>query len=229
MCKYNYASYVKINPPQGRPRCPGWHDECRAMYGINDRYPRRFRCLRFCLTFLMRLNYYYTAGRHQNGQTPPARSEDQRTETGWYAQSPCGNRDRSPLPAKSLLRFPRSSAGPLRDAAAPSCRGNIDPRSSGGFWRLASHVLSGPGVFRAVRPGGLGARSAGPEGWAQADWRSSGLCGQSARVRSEDHYGLVRQSHTRTFCNLRPHKHCKLRTLTALNNTLLHDEGHLVT
>src|SRR5215472_4370040 len=121
-----------------------------------------------------------------------------------HAQSPCGIRHRSPVPTESLLRSPRSSAGPLRDAATPHRRTDVDSRGSGGFWRLAPHLLSGPSVFPTIGTGGPFAGSPGAQRWAQADRRSSGLRGQLAGVRTPAHHRAVRPSHSRTFCHDHP-------------------------
>src|SRR5437879_4028137 len=203
MRKCNYASYVKINPPHGflgrSPRNKSHPIFIAACRG----HSRGLWALRLCLTFYMRLNYYYTPER-PHGQTPPARPEDRGTEANRHAQSACGHRDRSPVPTEPLLRSPRSSAGPLRDAATPHCRTDVDSRGRCRFWRFAPHVLSGPSVFPTIWTGRPIAGSAGAEWWTQAERRSSGLRGQFAGVRTPAHHRSVRESYSRTFCHYRP-------------------------
>src|SRR5215472_11325848 len=204
MCKVNDASHVRINPPQrgsGRPEGnrPLPHDDAVIL-----EYSPVFLCLRFCLPSYMRQNYYYRQGRSSHDQTPSARPEDRGAEADRHAQSPCGIRDRSPVPTESLLRSPGSSAGPLRDAATPHRRTDVDSRGGGCLWRVAPHVLSSSSVFPTIGTGGPFAGSPGAQGWAQADRRSSGLRGQLAGVRTQAHPRSVRQSHSTTFCHDHP-------------------------
>lgn len=203
MCKCNCASLVKINSPRGRPGYWGKNEEARVSIVKSGQYSLGVLRFRFCLTSLVRPNYYYTPER-PNGQTQPARSEDRRSETNWHVQSPCRSRDRSAVPTESLLRSPRSSAGSLRDAATPHRRTDVDSRCRCRFWRLTSYVLSGPCVFPTIGTGGPIACSARTEGWAQADHRSPRLCRQFAGVRSQAHDRAVRQSYSRAFCNYHP-------------------------
>src|SRR5215831_16877981 len=149
-------------------------------------------------------NYYYSLRRSSHDQAPPARPEDRGPEADRHAQSPCGIGDRSPVPTPSLLRSPGSSADPLRDAATPHRRTDVNSRGGGCFWRLAPHVLSGPSVFPTIGTGGPFAGSPGAQGWAQTDRRSSGLRGQLAGVRTQAHPRSVRQSHSTTFCHDHP-------------------------
>jgi hypothetical protein len=204
MCKGNCASSVKINPPQGWSRGKDKNEKACALIGIKGLSSRAFLPLRFCLTFHMRHNYYYAPERYSHGETQSARAKDRRAETDGHAQSPCGNRDRSPVPTEPLLRPPRPSAGPLRDAATAQRRTDVDPRCGGCFWGLATHVLSGPSVFPTMGTGGPIAGSAGAPGWAQADRRSSGLRGQFAGVGPQAHHRAVRQSCSRTFGHNHP-------------------------
>lgn len=204
MRKGNYASNVKRNPPYG-PAAPVRRNEERSSQSrVKCRYSPEFLIFRFCLTFCMRPNYHYTPEHHPNAQTQPARPEGRRAEAERHAQSPFGNGDRPPVQTEPLLRSSRSSAGPLRDAATPHRRTDVDSRRSCRFWSFAPHVLSGPRVFPTIWTGGANARSARTEGWAQAERRSSGLRGRFAGGRSQAHNRSVRESHSRTFCNYRP-------------------------
>ena len=122
MCKGNCASYVRRNPPYGptaRAHRNGKHSSDSL---VNCRYSPGFLIFRFCLTFSMRPNYYYTPEHHPNAQTQPARPEGRRAEAERHAQSPFGNSHRSPVQREPFLRSQRSSAGPLRDAATPQRR-----------------------------------------------------------------------------------------------------------
>lgn len=204
MCKANYASCVKrISPhrPVARARR---NEEYSSQSRSNCRYSPRFLDLRFCLTFYMRSNYYYTPEHHPDAQTQPARPEGRRTEGVRHAQPTFGNGDRSAVQTEPLLRSPRSSAGPLRDAATPHRRTDVDSRRSCRFWRFAPHVLSGPRVFPTIGTSRPVAGSARAERWAQAERGCSGLRGQFAGGRSQAHNRSVRESHSRTFCNYRP-------------------------
>ena len=201
MCKYNYASYVKRNSPHRWDNCPGQDEQFRLRIAQNRQSSPVSLGFRFCLTLYVRLNYYYIAW---HGQTHPTEPENRGTETVGHAQSPCGNRGRSLVQAKPFFRSPRSSAGPLRDAATPHRRTDVNSRRSGRLWRFTSHVLSSASVFRTVWTGRLIARSAGAEGWAQAERGSSGVRGQFAEVRPQAHHRSVRQSHSRAFCNYCP-------------------------
>src|SRR5215472_17001307 len=107
----------------------------------------------------------------------------------------------SPVPTESLLRSPGSSADPLRDAATPHRRADVDPRGGGGFWGLAPYVLSGPSVFPTIGTGGPLADSSGAQGWPQADQRSPGLRGRLAGVRTPANYRAMRASCSRAFCH----------------------------
>lgn len=204
MCKGNCASYVKRNPPhRSTVRPHGNRASSSELHGY-CRYSPKSSVFRFCLTFCVRPNYYYTQEQHPNGQTQPARPEGRRTETVRHAQSPFGNGDRSPVPTEPFLRSSRSSAGPLRDAATPHRRTDVDSRRSSRFWRFSPHVLSGPRVFPTIRFGRPIASSSRTEGWAQAERGSSGLRGQFAGGRSQTHNRSVRESHSGTFCNYCP-------------------------
>lgn len=204
VCKRNCASHVKRNPPHSPTVRPNGNGTSCSIDLSLCRYSPRFYVFRFCLTSCMRPNYYYTPEHHANAQTQPARPEGRRTEAVRHAQPPFGNGDGSPVQTEPLLRSPRSSAGPLRDAATPHRRTDVDSRRSCCFWRFAPHVLSGPRVFPTIWTGRPIASSARAEGWAQAERGSSGLCGQFAGGRSQAHNRSVRESHSRTLCNYRP-------------------------
>ena len=204
MCKGNCASHVRRNPPYGPAARAHRNEELSKDVLVYCRYSPGFLIFRFCLTFLMRPNYYYTPEHHPNAQTQPARPEGRRAEAERHAQSPFGNGHRSPVPTKPFLRSPRSSAGPLRDAATPHRRTDVDSRRCCRFWRFAPHVLSSPRVFPTIWTGRAIASSARAEGWAQAERGSSGLRGQFAGGRFQAHNRSVRESHSRTFCNCRP-------------------------
>lgn len=215
MRKGNYASHVKRNPPYGPTAQDHRNGKGPSQYSIECRYSPGFSILRFCLTFLVRLNYYYTS----DAQTQPARPEGRRAEAKRHAQSPFGNGHRSSVPTEPFLRSPRSSAGPLRDAATPHRRTDVDSRRCCRFWCFAPHVLSGSRVFPTIWTRRAIARSARAEGRAQTERGSSGLCGQFAGGRSQAHNRSVCESHSRAFCNYRPQTQCRASSGTAQKKT----------
>src|SRR5438105_11509601 len=122
MCKGNCASCVKVKSPHGWPEHRGKGEGVVVNIRINVQYSWRFLHSRFCLTFIVRPNYYYTPDGRPHGQTPPARPEDPRAQTDGHAQSSSGNGDRSPVQAEPFFRSSRSSANTLRDAATSQRR-----------------------------------------------------------------------------------------------------------
>jgi hypothetical protein len=219
MCKGDYASYARINSPHRWLRHKAKGEDVCIIVHINGQHLLELSHSRICLTFSVRRNYYYISNRYLNAQTQPARPENQRTETDWHVQSPCGNRDRSLVPTEPFLRSPRSPAGPLRNATTTYRRRNVSSRCCYGFWRFAPHVLSGSRSVPTVRTSGAIAGAARAEGCTQVDHRSSGLHGQFAGVRSQAHHRGVRQSHSTTFCNFHPQTQPRASSGTAQKKT----------
>ena len=189
MCKFNFASYVRVNTPIHN--C----DMNRALVPSSLTIEGKFAAISSKISAnlaLTKINYgrifnYTVRNGVPDAQARQDRRQDCGTEPKRNPQSAPRGGGRCAVSQQSILRRPRPAANPIRDAASPSRRGPIDCRCCSGFRSVTPHLLPGTGRVRRARPGWVGASAARPQGTTQALAR-----GLAARPGTEDR-GLIPQ------------------------------------
>jgi len=179
MCKKNIAEHGRTI----MPHVPGrevvdvnencWNSECNCANAA----PKRI-CSLTPSCRMRHNNTYIPSLVKLNGQTPKARPENAGAETDRRLQ-PSPRRDfRRSLQRESVLRPPRPSSGPLRDAKAPPRTRGFDRRGGLGFRSFPPDLLPGPSRIRTLWPERSVAQAAGAQARTQA-------LGRGARTYTE--------------------------------------------
>ena len=186
--KANYAFIVKINLPTAA-----------LAYAHPNTAVQVFRSMK---TWLLRKKVLdnaliwsiiiFTHAPARDRITDAGERSQTRSLAGTRSFKPAAPRSDRPIVChRRLLRSQRSGPSQVRDAAPRAERGPLGDRCRGGFWFLATLVLSSSVSLRAEWACWIGSAQARPQAGPQADRRGCGLYRRNApEAAARSHSGI---------------------------------------